>query len=306
MPALPSLITKSRTLSVFIASLALLLALTYLLRDRLLPDPGARLVVVHNVVFSPELAVKFSAYLQQEMAGYTVVPLTPGAVSAPPPSTRPATVIELTDLALLAGAPVAQSWPLAEDGVAIVVNAANPVQELTGRDLADILQRKLSDWKYVGGEDGAIELLLADGGYAELAGVIENLGLPLLRSLSALPHGNSQRLIDLVAQRPSAIGFASWRQAELARTQGKGIKLLSLAAQPPLAADESATQAYSLHRVVGAAVTASTTASLAAIRSLLPSARVRELMTEAGYNPLSTALSGAPSGSGSPSRDPLQ
>lgn len=50
------------------------------------------------------------------------------------------------------------TFPFAIDGVAVVVNPANKVDELSFEQLIDIYAGKITNWKEVGGEDGAINL----------------------------------------------------------------------------------------------------------------------------------------------------
>lgn len=53
-------------------------------------------------------------------------------------------------------------FPFALDGVAAVVNKANPVQELTQAQVKDIFAGKITNWKDVGGPDAAINLFTRD------------------------------------------------------------------------------------------------------------------------------------------------
>lgn len=48
------------------------------------------------------------------------------------------------------------SFPFAIDGVAVVLNPGNKIKELTSKQVADIYAGKITDWKEVGGEAGAI------------------------------------------------------------------------------------------------------------------------------------------------------
>jgi phosphate transport system substrate-binding protein len=50
------------------------------------------------------------------------------------------------------------SIPCAKDGVTIFLNEANKVQELTLKQLSDIYQGKVRNWKEVGGNDAEIRL----------------------------------------------------------------------------------------------------------------------------------------------------
>ena len=53
---------------------------------------------------------------------------------------------------------------LALDGIAIIVNNANPVSDLTVEQIADIYTGKISNWAEVGGNDGPIVLIGREAG----------------------------------------------------------------------------------------------------------------------------------------------
>lgn len=57
-----------------------------------------------------------------------------------------------------------ETFPFAIDGVAVVVNPANKVGELSFAQVADIYAGKITNWKEVGGEDGAINLYVREDG----------------------------------------------------------------------------------------------------------------------------------------------
>jgi phosphate transport system substrate-binding protein len=48
--------------------------------------------------------------------------------------------------------------PCAKDGITIFLNESNKVKELTIKQLSDIYQAKITNWKQVGGEDASIKL----------------------------------------------------------------------------------------------------------------------------------------------------
>jgi phosphate transport system substrate-binding protein len=48
--------------------------------------------------------------------------------------------------------------PCAKDGITVYLNEANKVKELTIKQLSDIYQAKVTNWKQVGGEDASIKL----------------------------------------------------------------------------------------------------------------------------------------------------
>ena len=50
------------------------------------------------------------------------------------------------------------TFPFAIDGVAVAVHPDNPVKSLSGEQIMDIYSGKVTDWKELGGEPGAIDL----------------------------------------------------------------------------------------------------------------------------------------------------
>ena len=49
------------------------------------------------------------------------------------------------------------TFPFAIDGVAVAVHPDNPVKSLSGEQIMDIYSGKVTDWKELGGEPGAID-----------------------------------------------------------------------------------------------------------------------------------------------------
>ena len=102
---------------------------------------------------------------------------------------------------------------VAMDGLAVVVNPANPVSKLTIDQLADIFTGKIRNWKEVGGKDAEIVLLSREVNSGTHVYFKEHV----LRkgdkkgtqefAASALLQPSSQAIADEVAQNPKAIGY---------------------------------------------------------------------------------------------------
>ncbi len=102
---------------------------------------------------------------------------------------------------------------VALDGIAVVVNPANPVKDLTIAQLRDIFMGTIKNWRQVGGEDKRIVLLSRE----------VNSGTHVFFKEHVLRNGNekgpeefapdallmpsSQAIADEVAQNPNAIGY---------------------------------------------------------------------------------------------------
>jgi len=102
---------------------------------------------------------------------------------------------------------------VALDGLAVVVNPANPVSKLTVDQLAQIFTGKVRNWKEVGGTDAKIVILSREVNSGTHVYFKEHV----LRKLDpnskeeyaadALMLSSSQAIADEVAQNPSAIGY---------------------------------------------------------------------------------------------------
>jgi len=98
---------------------------------------------------------------------------------------------------------------LCMDGIAVIVNKANPVHALTVEQLADIFSGNTTDWAKVGGTAGPIHVFARD----EHAGswdffnetVLEGRGK--LLSSSATRSDDNSKLADAIKADASAIGF---------------------------------------------------------------------------------------------------
>ena len=97
---------------------------------------------------------------------------------------------------------------LAYDGIATIVNPANPVEDLSLEQIADIYTGKITNWSEVGGNDSQIVLIGREagsgtrGGFEEIVGVVD--ACQYRQELSSTGD-----VITTVAQNPDAIGYAS-------------------------------------------------------------------------------------------------
>ena len=97
---------------------------------------------------------------------------------------------------------------LAYDGIAMIVNPANPVEDLSLEQIADIYTGKITNWSEVGGNDSQIVLIGREagsgtrGGFEEIVGVVD--ACQYRQELSSTGD-----VITTVAQNPDAIGYAS-------------------------------------------------------------------------------------------------
>ena len=102
---------------------------------------------------------------------------------------------------------------LALDGIAVLVNEENPVEDLTLEELAGLYTGSLSTWDQVGGEDLAVAAIGRESGSGTREGFESVTGTRGKCVLSqALTSAGA--VVEAVRANPQAIGYASLLSAE--------------------------------------------------------------------------------------------
>lgn len=116
---------------------------------------------------------------------------------------------------------------IAHDGIAVIVNEDNPVDNLSTKELCDIYAGKITNWKEVGGEDLKIQVINRDeaSGTREAFRTIVMNGASFDRR-SAVLSGTGQ-VRDVVSRSRGAIGYISlgFVKSDYATTQVKAVSV---------------------------------------------------------------------------------
>jgi phosphate transport system substrate-binding protein len=123
------------------------------------------------------------------------------------------------------------NFPIARDGLALIVNRDNPVRSLSEAQIIGVFTRSYLNWRELGGKDRPI--LLAGQSEVRAAHFVFlaffGLQSPQVRANPTVA-GNEQ-VIDAVSSHPEAIGYVSLGMAQkMAST--RPIRLLPLAGVP--------------------------------------------------------------------------
>ncbi len=97
---------------------------------------------------------------------------------------------------------------VALDGIAIIVNPQNPVQDLTLEQIAKIYTGEITNWKDVGGEDAEIVLIGREAGSGTRDG-FESITETKDACQYRQELTSTGDVITTVSQNPNAIGYAS-------------------------------------------------------------------------------------------------
>jgi phosphate transport system substrate-binding protein len=108
---------------------------------------------------------------------------------------------------------------LGVQGIAVYVNKANPVNDLTISQLRAIFMGEIKNWKEVGGLDKPILLYAGESSTGTLAFFQQ----AILQGEEPYPFegkANSKDLVDVIAANPNAIGYASLRYSPQVKVLG--------------------------------------------------------------------------------------
>ncbi|HEX2825164.1 MAG TPA: phosphate ABC transporter substrate-binding protein [Burkholderiales bacterium] len=119
------------------------------------------------------------------------------------------------------------AFPIARDGVAIIVQRENPVRALTQRQLVGVLTGDITDWKHVGGRSGPIRVAWRTEGAGTTDVLLQSLKLRSSQIRSHAVFFESTDALQYAAANPGAITFASLGVAESLAKSGTSVKLLA-------------------------------------------------------------------------------
>ncbi len=172
-----------------------------------------------------------------------------------------------------------QTFPFAIDGVAVVVNPANPVSQLSSAQVQAIYAGQARNWKDFGGPDRPINLITRD----EASGTREVFAAKILKEAAPAPQANvvssNGAVKTAVARDPNAIGYIG-----IGHVDGsvKAVSLDGIAPTQAAARDGS----YKLTRNLYFNTKGAPSPLVAAFFDYLYGPEGARIITKAGYIPL--------------------
>lgn len=104
-----------------------------------------------------------------------------------------------------------KEFVIAKDAIAVIVNPANTVSDLTLEQIKDVFSGKVINWKDLGGEDSPITVVIREEGSGTREAFEEIvLGKGTKFTDQAIIHNSTGAIRTAVAQTPNAIGFISF------------------------------------------------------------------------------------------------
>lgn len=124
------------------------------------------------------------------------------------------------------------SYPIAMDGIGIILHKSNPLNHLTERQITAIYTGQIGNWQEVGGPDLPVTVVHKAEGRSTLELFLQHFGLKNRQVKAQVIIGDNQQGIKTVSASRGAIGYVSIGTAEYEEHQGTPIKRLAIAGQP--------------------------------------------------------------------------
>lgn len=124
------------------------------------------------------------------------------------------------------------AFPVARDGVGIIVHKDNPVRALTDEQIIAIFTGKITNWKEVGGKEAAITVVSKAEGRSTLEVFLHYFKLKNTDIKPQVVIGDNEHGIKTVTGNRNAIGYVSIGTAEYNESQGVPITLLPTGGVP--------------------------------------------------------------------------
>jgi len=98
---------------------------------------------------------------------------------------------------------------IAKDGLVLIVNPRNPIQDLTSDQIRDIYAATITDWSQLGGSKSKINIIAREEGSGTRSAFAELLMDEEEITPKAIVQDSNGAVRQLVADDPNAIGFIS-------------------------------------------------------------------------------------------------
>lgn len=121
-----------------------------------------------------------------------------------------------------------QGFPMARDGVCLVVNKNNPIETLSAKQVAEIYTGSVTNWKEVGGRERPITVFSRREGLPVLELFTHYFKIKHADIKAEVVMGDNPEAVKSVADNPDGIVPISVGLAERNAAAGAPIKLLSL------------------------------------------------------------------------------
>ncbi len=209
-------------------------ALTLLSAAACAPSPdaaGGTLVITGSSTIAPLLAEIAQGY-EREHAGVRIDVQSGGSSRGIADVRAGLADIGMVSRGLAGDEQSLTAYPIARDGVGLIVNARNPVPALADAQVAAIYRGEIRSWAALGGRDAPISVVHKAEGRATLEVFLMHFRLGDREVRAHVIAGENEQAVKTVAGDPDAIGYVSIGTAEVDIGHGVPIRLLAAGGVP--------------------------------------------------------------------------
>ena len=190
-------------------------------------QPAGKLVLTGSSTVAP-LAAEIAKRYEGLYPGVRIDVQSGGSSRGISDARRGLADVGMVSRALKEGEEDLRAFPIARDGICMIVHGTSPIRELTGAQIADIYTGRITNWREVGGVDRRIVVVNKAQGRSTLELFLAHFKLESSAIRAHIVIGDNQQGIKTVAGSRAAIGYVSIGSAEYDARHGTRIKLLPL------------------------------------------------------------------------------
>ena len=190
-------------------------------------DSAARIVVTGSSTVAP-LMSEIGRRFEQRHPGVRVDVQTGGSSRGVADARKGLSDIGMASRPAKADEGDLQWFPIALDGVALILHSSNPVKALTADQVRGIYRGEIQNWSEIGGADLPITVVNKAEGRSTLELFLAYFKLEAAEIRPDVVIGDNQQGIKTVASDPAAIGYVSIGTAEYEIERGTTLQALPL------------------------------------------------------------------------------
>lgn len=124
--------------------------------------------------------------------------------------------------------PALRAMQIAWDGIAVIVNFANPVREVSSAQVKGLFSARITDWSILDGATAKVEVIPRTLTNNLTSGFQNSLGLTERLAASGAPVRSDQKVLNLVSGRDATVSYISLAAALRAQEDGISIRILTV------------------------------------------------------------------------------
>jgi phosphate transport system substrate-binding protein len=124
--------------------------------------------------------------------------------------------------------PALKVTQIAWDGIAVIVNFANPVREVSSAQVRGLFSAQIINWSELDGATAGVEVIPRTPANNLTAGFLDSLGLTERIAASSAPIRSDQKVLSLVSGRDATVSYISLATALKAQEDGISVHTLTV------------------------------------------------------------------------------